>query len=152
MSKDSWWRVRIGCVSAIVMSRIPCRHTVHDHNRIWIRIYRICDHRAYPIVWAGDRKLHTTSKKVETGSNLTMHFLAVFSDFIIDLAQTVKFKGAPPIAADPGGFPDFRIFGFFGKCRFLIFSAGIWGLGGFAIDRKWLWASSGRILSPFRAI
>ena len=38
----------------MVMSRIPCRHTVHDHNRIWIRIYRICDHQAYPIVWAGD--------------------------------------------------------------------------------------------------
>ena len=38
--------------------------------------------------------------------------------------------------------PDFRIFGFFGKCRFWEFSGGIWGLGGFAIDRKWLWAGS----------
>ena len=27
-----------------------------------------------------------------------------------------QIKGAPPIAADPGGLPDFRIFGFFGKC------------------------------------
>ena len=63
----------------------------------------------------------------------------------------MKFKGAPPIATDPGGFPDFLIFGFFGKCRFLEFSGGIWCLGGFAIDGKWLWASNGRILSPFRA-
>ena len=27
----------------------------------------------------------------------------------------ILFKGAPPIAADPGRFPDFRIFGFFEK-------------------------------------
>ena len=26
------------------------------------------------------------------------------------------------------------------------FSGGIWGLGGFAIDRKWLWDSNRRIL------
>ena len=43
-------------------------------------------------------------------------------------------KGAPPIAADPGGFPDFRIFRFFKKCRFGEFSGGIWGLGGSAMD------------------
>ena len=30
----------------------------------------------------------------------------------------VVIKGAPPIAADPGGFPDVRIFRFFDKCRF----------------------------------
>ena len=66
-------------------------------------------------------------------------------------SETIIIKGAPPIAADPGGFPDFRILGFFGKCGFLEFSGGIWGLGGFAMDWKWLWASNGRILSPFRA-
>ena len=63
-----------------------------------------------------------------------------------------KIKGAPPIAADPGGIPDFLIFRFFEKCGFLEFSGGIWGLGGFAMDWKWLWASNGRILSPFRTI
>ena len=45
--------------------------------------------------------------------------------------------------------PDFRIFGFFGKCGFLDFSGGIWGLGGVAIDRKWLWASNGRFSAHF---
>merc|ERR1712023_317966 len=60
-------------------------------------------------------------------------------------------KGAPPIAADFGGFPDFGIFLFFEKLGFGEFSSGIWGLGVFAIDWKWLWASNGRILSPFRA-
>ena len=30
----------------------------------------------------------------------------------------ILFKGAPPIAADPGRFPDFRIFALFGTCRF----------------------------------
>ena len=65
-----------------------------------------------------------------------------------------QLKGAPPIAADPGGFPDFWNLGFFGKCQcqFFGFSDGIWGLGGFDIDWKWLWASIGRILSPFRAM
>ena len=42
----------------------------------------------------------------------------------------ILLKGAPPIAADPGGIPDFRIFRFFGKCGFWEFSGGIWGLGG----------------------
>ena len=36
----------------------------------------------------------------------------------------MQFKGAPPIAADPGGFPDHRIFGFFGKCEFWEFPVG----------------------------
>ena len=53
-SKYSGRWIRIGYVSAIVMSRTSCCHTVHDHNRIWIRIYPICDHRVYPIVWTGD--------------------------------------------------------------------------------------------------
>ena len=37
-------------------------------------------------------------------------------------------KGAPPIAADPGGFPDFRIFVFFGNADFLNFPVrfGVW--------------------------
>ena len=36
-------------------------------------------------------------------------------------------KGAPPIAADPGEFPDFRMFVFFEKCRFGRISQ--WDLG-----------------------
>ena len=38
-------------------------------------------------------------------------------------------EGAPPIAADPGGFPDFRILCFFEKCVFWKFPGGfgIWG-------------------------
>ena len=36
-------------------------------------------------------------------------------------------KGAPLIAADPGGFPDFRIFRFFGKM--LIFGISPVGFG-----------------------
>ena len=47
---------------------------------------------------------------------------------------------------------DFRIFRIFGKCRFWTFSNGIWGLGGFASDGKWQWASNERILNPFRPI
>ena len=47
---------------------------------------------------------------------------------------------------------DFRIFRIFGKCRFCEFSSWIWGLGGLAIAWEWLWASNGRILSPFRAM
>ena len=54
MSKDSERWVRIGYASATVMCRILSSHTVRDHNRIWIRIYPICDHRAYPIVWMLD--------------------------------------------------------------------------------------------------
>ena len=29
---------------------------------------------------------------------------------------SILIKGDPPIAADPGGFPDFGILGCFGKC------------------------------------
>ena len=38
-------------------------------------------------------------------------------------------QGAPPIAADPGGFRDFRIFLLFKKRWFLNVSGGIWGRG-----------------------
>ena len=38
--------------------------------------------------------------------------------------ETSALKGAPPIAADPGGFPDFRIFGFPKKTYFLNFPVG----------------------------
>ena len=58
------------------------------------------------------------------------------------------FKGLRPLPPTP----DFWIFGFFGKCRFWEFSGGIRGLGGFAIDRKWLWDSNRRILSPNQSI
>ena len=65
-------------------------------------------------------------------------------------------KGAPPIAADPGGFPDFRIFRFFGKCRFCEFSVGIWGSGrvcnGLEMAVGFKWTDSqpiSSLLSPF---
>ena len=63
-----------------------------------------------------------------------------------------KLKGLRPLPPTPA---DSRIFGFLDFSEhvdFLEFSGGIWGLGGFSIDWKWLWASNGRILSSFRAI
>ena len=41
-----------------------------------------------------------------------------------------QIKGAPPIAADPGGFPDSRILGFFEKCGFWEFVRCDLGSGG----------------------
>ena len=57
-----------------------------------------------------------------------------------------QFAGLRPLPPTP----EFRILGSFGKCRFFEFSGGIWGLGGSAIDWKWLWDSNRRILSPNR--
>ena len=43
--------------------------------------------------------------------------------------------------------PDFRIFGFFGKCGFLEFSDGIWGLGGL----QWIGNGCGIQMDGFSA-
>ena len=49
-------------------------------------------------------------------------------------------------------FLDFGFFGSGKDVRFGIFPHGIWGLGGFAIDRRVPWNSKRRILSPNPAI
>ena len=67
---------------------------------------------------------------------LRRHLLLFERELLV--VSTPQFKGAPPNAADPGGFPDFLIFSFFGKFRYGEFFYGIWGLGGFATDAKWL--------------
>ena len=45
------------------------------------------------------------------------------------IERNLAIKGAPPIAADPGGFPDFRIWGFFENYDFGYFAVGfgVWG-------------------------
>ena len=99
----------------------------------------------------------TTSYRSLKFAHLDLHFEQIQGDqSSLGICQCFEIwmviKGAPPIAADPGGFPDFLIFRFVGKCGFWDFSGGIWGLGGFAIDGKWLWASNERILSSYRAM
>ena len=71
---------------------------------------------------------------------------------LCDICDNEELKGLRPLPPTPA---DSRIFGFLDFSEhvdFWGFSGGIWGLGGFAIDWKWLWASNGRILSPFRPI
>ena len=66
--------------------------------------------------------------------------------------RNLYLKGLRPLPPTPA---DSRIFGFldFSKNVFSFeFSGGFWGLGGFAIDWKWLWASNTPTLSPNRAI
>ena len=72
------WKMLIGQFRALISemyaisSRTPTRqfqtfqsstYPPCDHNRNWIRIYPICDHRAYPIVWTGDNQMFMFTKQ-----------------------------------------------------------------------------------------
>ena len=79
---------------------------------------------------------------------------------LLELNRHVEMiKGAPPIAADPGGFPDFRIFSIFRKM--LIFEIFRWDLGSGRVCNRWemaggfKWTDSQLIsshMSPFPSI
>ena len=63
---------------------------------------------------------------------------------------------APPIVPDFGFFWKMYISGIVsflvGILSVLYIFGNFLGLGVFAVDGKWLWASNGRILNSFRAI
>ena len=73
---------------------------------------------------------------------MTMPIMSALRRFACDLSNLHIIEWGP-------GLSDFPIFR---KMYIFDLVGGIWGPGVCAMDRKWLWASNGRILSPNRSI